>query len=95
MSGNLETWLKNYKAPGRGINTNIDRLCIRAKPYRQNGMEWKDIFHEIYCELEKKSPRNRLEDEEYQHMQSWTEEALKKAYNNRYPPNKTKPKGGK
>jgi hypothetical protein len=68
----------------------IDRLCTRAKIYRDERFTWEETYDQIEKDLV--NPQNRLEQEEYDKLfnngevgKIWGVENLKKAYRGRYP----------
>lgn len=63
-------------APPIGV---IDRLCIRAKPYINNGIPYGKALDRMITDLDKVG-LNRIEQEEAKKLTNWSAAAFEKAY---------------
>jgi hypothetical protein len=74
--------------PGAPKQDIIDRLCYRARPYRESDeivMSWGEIYDRLMTDLDHIAKRTTEENEEFDKLEKWGAENLRKAYNDRYP----------
>lgn len=80
IADKLGAWMATYKKPGVKPQEVIERLCIRAKPHKEAGLTWE----QIYDVLEQETRNEPDAWQEYEKLLKWNVENLRKRYNDRY-----------
>lgn len=80
VSEALFAWLEHRKAPGAKSKPVIDRLCERAKPYRDSGMPWPAIFDQLISDT---ADSPDLVEESLK-LRDWEPQLLNRAFIHRY-----------
>jgi hypothetical protein len=73
--------LRPQLQPGVKRRELIDRLCARAKPYREAHKTWDEIYDQLVADTE----NDPAAQDELNFLADWSVDSLKKAYGIRYP----------